>query len=56
MNRLVRHAAAWCLGVSVIALVGYAVRADVPQVPTGTWTAGGPFGDIPRDVASAVLA
>jgi hypothetical protein len=39
----------------MIAMLGYAVRADVPQVPTGTWAAGGQFGDIPRDVASAVL-
>jgi MBG domain/Divergent InlB B-repeat domain/Kelch motif len=51
MHRLARYAAA----LVMIAMLGYAVRADVPQVPTGTWAPGGAFGDIPRDVASAVL-
>ena len=55
MNRLARYAAAAGVVVFMIALLGHAVRADVPQVPTGTWTAGGPFGQIPSDVASAVL-
>jgi len=55
MHRSVRYATASFLTVVAIAMLGYAVRADVPQVPTGTWAPGGPFGDIPRDVASAVL-
>src|SRR3954470_23536808 len=56
MDRFGRYAAAVCVCVSIIALLGHAVRADVPQVPTGTWMAGGAFGKIPRDAASAVLA
>src|SRR5262252_5115873 len=56
MYRLGRYAVPVCLTVAVIALCGFGVRADVPQVPTGTWTPGGPFGDVPRDAASAVLA
>jgi hypothetical protein len=55
MHRSVRYATASFLTVVAIAMLGYAGRADVPQVPTGTWAPGGPFGDIPRDVASAVL-
>src|SRR5262245_48898105 len=56
MHRFGRYAAAVCVGVSIVALLGYAVQADVPQVPTGTWMAGGAFGEIPSDAASAVLA
>jgi len=52
MHRFARYATAT---VVMVAMLGYAARADVPQVPTGTWADGGQFGDIPRDVASAVL-
>ncbi|HEU4938874.1 MAG TPA: kelch repeat-containing protein [Vicinamibacterales bacterium] len=52
MHRFARYATA---SLVMIAMLGYVVRADVPQVPTGTWAPGGSFGDIPRDVASAVL-
>ncbi len=52
MHRFARYATA---SVVVIAMLGYVVRADVPQVPTGTWAPGGQVGDIPSDVASAVL-
>ena len=51
-----RYAAAVCVCAAAVAFLGYAVQADVPQVPTGTWMAGGAFGEIPKDVASAVLA
>jgi len=52
MHRFARYATA---SFVIFAILGYVVRADVPQVPTGTWAAGGQFGDIPRDVASTVL-
>ena len=52
MHRFARYATA---SLVMIAMLGYVVRADVPQVPTGTWAPGGSFGNIPRDVASAVL-
>ena len=51
MHRFAKYAAA----LVMIVIFGYAVRANVPQVPTGTWAPGGAFGNIPRDVASAVL-
>ena len=44
MYRLGRYAAALCVGASLIALSGYALRADGAQAPTTTWTPGGPFG------------
>src|SRR5262245_32395672 len=56
MRRTGRYAATVLVSASVIAMFGYAVRADVPQVPTGTWTAAGLIGEIPRDAASTALA
>jgi hypothetical protein len=52
MHRFARYA---MVSFVMIAMLGYAVRADVPQVPTGTWTTGGSLEGIPRDVASTVL-
>ena len=52
MPRFARYAAA---SFVLVAMLGYVVRADVPQVPTGTWAPGGQFGNVPRDVATAVL-
>ena len=43
------------LVLTVVGSSWLVLRADVPQVATGTWTTGGPFGDLPRDVASTVL-
>ena len=50
-----RCVVALCVAAAAIGVPNDGVRADVPQVPTGTWTAGGAFGEIPRDAASAVL-
>ena len=55
MHRGSRYVAGLCAAATAIALSGYGVRADVPQVPTGTWASAGLFGDIPADAASAVL-
>ena len=41
MHRGSRYVAGLCAAATAIALSGYGVRADVPQVPTGTWASAG---------------
>src|SRR5688500_16402461 len=55
MGRLARGIMALCAAAAAVALSTNGLRADVPQVPTGTWTAAGAFAELPRDAASAVL-
>ncbi len=55
MGRLARGIVALCIAAAAVALSTNGLLADVPQVPTGTWTAAGGFAELPRDAASAVL-
>jgi len=52
MYRFARFATA---SLALIAMLGYAVRADVPQVPSGTWAAAGEAA-VPNGAVSVALA
>ncbi len=55
MHRTRKYSAAVWAAVSVIALIGFAVRSNVSQTSTRTASASAPFGSVPQDAALAAI-
>ena len=55
MNRIIKRAVLILATVIAVASLGLMLKADVPQVASGTWVSAGEIGTVPSGAASAPL-